>query len=152
MPSRYVIIPPENIHIVEFIQDGMPSVAAINYALKVFQPKEVFAWHLSIMIALEQLADNGMPTPKECEILDTFGDLLDIKIKGADPKKPNALFFGRITWNETRELIWRVYDAEIANAYLQKIIADGLPPRPFNYRIDPDGEWKLAEWALNALR
>jgi hypothetical protein len=152
MPELSVIIPQEHFHIVEFIQDGMPGVAAVNYALKAFQPKEVFVWHLSIMIEFEELVDNGMPSTKEREVIDAFEVLLDANIKGPDAKKPNALFFARITWNKTCELIWRVYEPEVANTYMQKIIEDKSPPRFFDYRIDHDEEWKLAEWALNALR
>ena len=152
MPDLRVIIPEEHFHIIEFIQDGMPGVGAINYALKAFQPKEVFSWHLSIMVELEDLIDNGMPSLREHEAIDAFEWLLDSNIKGPDAKKPNAVFFARITWNKTGELIWRVYDPEVANAYMTKIIEEDVHSRPFDYRLDHDEEWKLAEWALRALK
>ena len=93
----------------------MPGVAAINTNLKSFEPKEVFAWHFSIMFGLEDLIDNGMPSIKEREVMDTYGELLDRNIKGPDEQKPNAVFLARITWNGTIELIWRVYKPEIVN-------------------------------------
>ena len=58
------------------------------------------------MIDFEDLIDNGMPSKSEREIVDPFGDRLDLLIKGDDLEKPNALFLARITWNKTRKLIW----------------------------------------------
>ena len=37
---------------------------------------------------------------------------------------------------------------ELVHKYLQQIISDNSSPRQFDYRIDPDDEWKLAEWHL----
>jgi hypothetical protein len=89
-----------------------------------------------------------MPSKKERELLDEFGDTLDADIKGPDKQKPNALFLARITWNKTRELIWRVFDPEITNNYLEQIISDDKLIRQFDYRIDPDVDWKLSKWHL----
>jgi len=48
-------------------------------------------------------------------------------------------------WNKTPELIWRVYDPEISNSFLQEIILPNSSPRQFDYRIDPDDNWELAK-------
>ncbi|RZK23084.1 MAG: DUF695 domain-containing protein [Flavobacterium sp.] len=148
MEEFKVIIPEESYQIIEFRQENLPAVAIINVALKDFEPKEVFAWHCSIMINLNDVVLNSMPSEEEVKIVDKFGDFLDEKIKG-DPEKPNALFVARITWNSTRELIWRIYDPEIANEFLSKIIESEEYPRNFDYGIDQDAEWKLAEWHLS---
>lgn len=149
MQQFQVIIPKEHYSVVEFIQDDLPGVGVVNSALKDFEPKVVFSWHLSVMIDLEDLIDNGMPSTKEREVIDPFGDDLDELLKGTNPEKPNALFLARITWNKTRELVWRIYEAKTANAVLQNIIANNSSPRPFDYRIDADNKWQLAEWHLN---
>jgi hypothetical protein len=145
-----VVIPDESFSIIEFRQQELPGVALINTALRGFEPKVVFAWHLSIMLQLDELIENGMPSPREREIVDDFGDRLDAAIKGDEPDKPNSLFLGQITWNDTRELLWRIFDPEAVNAFLQSILnADAdLRPRPMDYRMDHDPEWKLAEWHL----
>ena len=148
MTDYKVIIPDEHYEIVEFIQENFPGVAVINSALKEFQPKEVFSWHLSLMVNLNDIVENGMPSKKEQSIIDEYGDMLDNDINGPDKDKPNGLFLARITWNKTRELIWRIYDPEIADKYLNQIITDNSSPRPFDYRIDPDDKWELAEWHL----
>ncbi|MEN5057624.1 DUF695 domain-containing protein [Sphingobacterium kitahiroshimense] len=148
MTDYKVLIPDESYSVLNFKQDNFPGVAVVNTALRKFEPKIVFAWHLSIMIDLEDLIDNGMPSKSEVEVIDNYGDYLDNEIKGPDKEKPNALFLARITWNKTRELIWRVYDPEISNSFLQEIITANSSPRQFDYRIDPDNNWELAKWHL----
>ena len=143
-----VIIPDEYYQILEFNQEELPGIAVVNKNLADFQPKEVFAWHCSVMLKCEDLIENGMPSKKEVKILDEFGDFLNEKIKGVDKEKPNGLFLARITWNKTRELIWRIFDPEITNNFLTDIIESKKYFREFDYRIDPDGEWKLTEWHL----
>ncbi|HEV8507498.1 MAG TPA: DUF695 domain-containing protein [Chitinophagaceae bacterium] len=149
MTDYIVRVPDEQYQILNFRQDNLPGIAVINSALKTFEPRIVFNWHLSIMFELEDMIDNGMPSEKERVIIDPYGDVLDNNIKGPIKEKPNALFLARITWNSTRELIWRVYDPEIVHMYLQQIIFENSSPRQFNYRLDPDDEWKLTEWHLN---
>lgn len=149
MDEYRVIIPTEDYNLVRFRQDDLPGVAVINRALRGFEPKLVFAWHLSIMLTFEDLIENGMPSQTDRDIVDPFGDMLDERFKG-EPEKPNALFLARITWNGTRELIYRVFDPEPADAILRGIIESKSHPRHFDYRIDQDPEWKLARWHLNA--
>jgi len=148
MTDYKVLIPDEFYSLLNFEQDDLPGVAVVNTALREFEPKIVFAWHLSIMIDLDDLIDNGMPSKSEVEVIDNYGDYLDNEIKGPDKEKPNALFLARITWNKTRELIWRVYDPAISNSFLQEIITANSSPRQFDYRIDPDNNWELAKWHL----
>ena len=143
-----VVIPKEHYQILNFNTDGLPGVAVVNKSLAEFEPKEVFVWHCSVMLQCEKLIEKGMPSREEVEILDKFGDFLDDKIKGADKEKPNGLFLARITWNETRELIWRIFDPEIANDFLTDLIEREDHLRNFDYRIDEDENWKLTEWHL----
>lgn len=127
----------------------MPGVAFLNFALRSFEPKVVFGWHCSIMVECDLLADQGMPTRAEQGVLQGFQDRLAPHIAGANPKKPNALYLGRITWNGTRELLYRVWQPEPVHEFLQGLIETENHPRHFDYRLDPDPEWKLAAWHLN---
>ena len=149
MKEFTVVIPEGKYSVVDFIQKGFPGVAFINIALRDFEPKIVFAWHLSLMIDFEDLIENGMPSRGEREIVDEFEKQIGALLKGTDPEKPNAIFLARITWNETRELIWRIYEPARANDILQEIINQNSSPRPFDFRMDDDREWKLAEWHLS---
>lgn len=150
MSDYCVIIPEEHYQIIKFKQDDLPGVGVINKALRDFEPKIVFAWHLSLMMQLEGLAENGMPSKEEQEAIDSFGDSLDAIFKGDDSEKPNALFLARITWNETRELIYRVYDPEPPNQHLTRMINEKSSPREFDYRIDNDPNWGIGRVALTS--
>lgn len=121
MKEYHVIIPEESYSIIKYKQEELPAIAVVNTALRDFEPKEVFSWHLSIIIDFEDLIENGMPSQEERTIVDTFGDYLDQLVKGTDVEKPNALFLARVTWNATRQLIWRVFDAALAHETLQKL-------------------------------
>ena len=147
-----VVIPEERYSIVDFRQEALPGVAVINHSLVDFEPKIVFRWHLSVMLQCEELAQKGMPAKSEQKAIDDYGDTLDAVFKGADPEKPNSLFLARITWNATRELIYRVYDPEPIHQYLQRTITEKTHSRHFDYRMGDDPEWKLAEWHLNATK
>jgi hypothetical protein len=129
MTDYHVIVPEEHYQIIKFKQDDLPGIGVINKALCEFEPKIVFAWHLSLMIEFEGLVENGMPSKDEQEVVDAFGDSLDAIFKGNDPAKPTALFLARITWNKTRELIYRVYEPEPLHNYLTRLIDQKASPR-----------------------
>ena len=149
MTEYQVIIPDEEYQLLNFKTDNLPGIAVVNSALKKFEPRIVFNWHLSIIIDLEDLIENGMPSLPEQAIIDAYGDLLDGNIKGPDKEKPNALFLARITWNKTRQLIWRVCDPKPAHDYLQEIILQNSSPRQFDYRMSQDNGWEFTKWHLN---
>lgn len=149
MEEYRVIIPEERHQLVSFRQEDLPGIGVINSALQGFEPKEVFSWHLSIMVEFEEMIANGLPSQTERDALEPWEDELDAEFKGANQEKPNALFLARITWNKTRELIYRVFDPEPVNGFLQKLIDSNEHVRSFDYRIDPDPDWKLADWHLN---
>ena len=135
MKEIRVIIPEEDFIMVKFIQEEFYGIMEINKSLLNFEPREVFSWNLSIMIYFNELDDNNMPTKAENEILLPFKKTIDTQIKGNDKNKPNSLFLAKITWNGTCELIYRVYNAEIVNAYLQDVLKNKQYPMRFDYRI-----------------
>jgi hypothetical protein len=143
-----MVLPEESYTLLEWKQDGLPCIGMLNSALKDFEHKYIFSWHLSVINDFENIVDNGMPSREEREIVDPFCDQLDEEIKAGG----NALFLVRETWNKTRRLVWRVYDPEIANQHLHYIIEHHKHPRPFDYRMEQDIEWKEAEWYFNQLR
>jgi len=148
MEEFRVVIPDEKYTVLEFLQEDFPGVALINRALRTFEPKVVFGWHLSLMIGFEDVIENGMPSQKERGVIDEFEGRFSSLLKGPDLEKPNALFLARITWNKTRELIWRVYEPETAHKLLEIIIEQNQFSRRFDYRLEYDKDWELAEWHL----
>ncbi len=149
MTEYRVIIPEDRLLLVKFRQEDMPGIAVVNEALVGFEPKAFFEWHLSIMLHFEDLILKGMPSRSERELVDPWEELVEASVKGENPNKPNALFLARITWNATRELIYRVYQPQPINCYLMSLIDSKSYPRKFDYRIDHDPRWELAKWHLN---
>jgi hypothetical protein len=50
---------PEEEHaLIEFRQRNLPGFATVNVALKDFEPKAIFSWHLSVLIMYEDKAEN----------------------------------------------------------------------------------------------
>jgi hypothetical protein len=150
MEQYRVAIPEERYSLVQFRHEDLPGVGVINQALVSFEPKAAFRWHLSLILRLEELIQNGMPSRAESSIVDAYGDSLDAIFKGDVPEKPNALFLARLTWNKTRRLVYRVFDPVPINEHLSEVIASKSHPRQFDFRIEPDPEWKLAQWHLRA--
>jgi hypothetical protein len=88
-----VVIPEEVYAVLQWQRDDLPAVCVVNQALAPFEPKAVFAWHLSIIVECVDLAEHGMPTSEEVKILDLIGDAFDQGLKA----EGNALFLARIT-------------------------------------------------------
>jgi hypothetical protein len=148
MEEFQVSIPEEDYSILNFTNEDLPGVAVVNMALKDWEPKEVFSYHLSVIIDFEEVVDNGMPSREEGEAVDALEEKLQSLIKGPDIEKPNALFLARVTWNHTRQILWRVFDPEAANEALQGFIDGKSNNREFDYHMEEDTEWKYAEWYL----
>lgn len=145
-----VVLPNERYTLVEYELEAKPAVATVNAALVDFPHREIFRWHLSIIVSLGDVDEDGMPSASEREVVDPFGDELDEKLK-APPELPNALFLARMTWNGTRQLLYRLYDPERANEVLKSIVEAGSHPRSLDYRIEDDPEWRHAKWFLDAV-
>jgi len=142
-----VVLPEESYTLMEWKEDGLPCIGMLNSSLKDFQHRNIFGWHLSVIIDFEDLIENGMPSEEERKIIDPFCDQLDDEIKAGG----NALFLIRETWNKTRRLVWRVYDPEIANQHLQYIVEHHRHPRPFDWHMEQDLEWEQAAWYFKQL-
>ena len=139
-----VVIPDEVFAVREWQDEGLPAICVVNQGLANFEPKVVFAWHLSIILKCQELRENGMPSPEEKRIIDQFGD----KLAGQLKADGNALFLARITWNATRQLLYRVYDPEVANEFLTDLISSESYIRDFDFRMEQDEAWELAAWYL----
>lgn len=128
-------------------KEDHPVMIVIQDSLKKFEFKDVFAWNLSIIFDLNDVSDNGMPSGEEIGIIQDYCDTLE-RLFNDNPEKPNALFLYRETYDGTSEVVWRVYDAKKVDAILKKVIEEKNHPREFDYQMEYDKEWKLAEWYL----
>ncbi len=148
MKDIKVVIPDETLTVIEFRQDQHRGLAEINTALRDFKPKEVFSWHLSLLFEIHDTDKEGLLSSHEEEAINKLKAQFDKKFRGQDLTKPNALFLAIIEWNATVELIWRVYNPEPIYSYLNRLLESKNYDYSFNFRIDNDPSWKLAEWHL----
>ncbi|KLD73722.1 DUF695 domain-containing protein [Xanthomonas hyacinthi] len=124
-----------------------PAVVVVNSALRTFKDREAFPWHLRISIDCKLLGANGMPTDEEGKALHRLEDSIANPLQVAQ----NALFLARITARGERILIYRVHDPEMANATLQILAAEPSPLREWDYKMERDDDWELAQPELHLL-
>jgi len=143
-----VVLPEESFTVIEWEEKDLPCIAILNSGLQGFEHKNIFAWHLSVVINFDDLIDNGMPSLEEREVVEPFCDELDEDIKAGG----NALLFARETWNETREIIWRVYDPDIAHKHLQYLVDYKRHPRQFEWKMEHDPQWERTDWYFKQIK
>jgi hypothetical protein len=144
--TAHRIVIPKQVHtLIKFRQRDLLGFATVNSALKEFEPKIVFSWHLSVLIRCAELVEDRLPSPNEQDLLYEFEDKLDLPIKA----EGNALFLARVTHDAHREIIWRIHDPEAANSALLSILDTKDHSREFEYRIGEDPRWEKAMWYLD---
>ena len=141
---RSITTPKESFIAAQGTSKGLPDIWIVNSALEDLTPKEAFAWHLSVIVACKHTVGAGLPTKEENTVLAGIGDAFDENLT----RDANAVRLARITWNSTRQLLYRVRNPELANTYLRAVIEQRSCPREFEYRMEQDPTWKLAEPAL----
>ena len=137
--------------LVNIAGDSLPAIGMFNERLVNFAGKDAYPWNCSVVIKCKDVYTSGLPTDAEAEVLNSFEDYLEVRI--ADNRdNPNAIFFGRLSWNSTRELIWKVKDPKPVAAFLQSVMDDTSAVREIDFIIEIDKDWKLTEMYSNAIR
>ncbi|MBE6332513.1 MAG: DUF695 domain-containing protein [Bacteroidales bacterium] len=143
-----VLIPQDEYAVYTFKDhEGMPAVAMVNIGLRGFNKKEFFGWYCSLIVDYEELAENGMPTSAESTRVFDWLDELHVGLMG-DVEHPNALFVGRMSHEGTLHAVWQVNNPEQAQKYMLGLIDNQSYPRKFEFVIEPDEEWKNADFYL----
>lgn len=132
---------------IQAVTEGLPDIWIVNRALSGVAARAGLPWHLSIVIELAE-SNTGVPTPAEQEVLGPLGEELRRELQ----RDGNTAFLASITWNGTRQMVFRVRDPERANAYLTTLVNDPAPVRPMEYRMEEDPSWTLAAPHLQHVR
>ena len=138
------VLPDESFVAMHGVSEGLPDARVVNQALDGFAHAGAYAWHLSIIIDMVETLENGLPAEAEQGVLTRFADELRSHLQ-ADG---NAAILASVTWNGTRQLVLRVRDPERANDYLTSVVDGASPVRQFEYRMEHDPAWALAEQYL----
>lgn len=125
-----------------------PAVVVVNSALENFSDKQVFPWHLKISIDCKLVGNNGMPTAEEGECLQQ----LEREIESTIQSDENAIFLARVTCRSQRTLLFRVRNPEVANTLLQSLTSSPRQIREWDYVMERDSEWRLAQPELGLLK
>ena len=128
--------------------DGFPEVWMLNHKVDDGIERSAFPWHLTIDIGMEAAHEIGLPTEEEQRTLTTLRETLDRTLLADN----NALWLGSITWNRTRQLVYRVRQPNLANEFLATLVASRAAVRPLEYRMVEDASWGHAEYYLEPLR
>ena len=121
-----------------------PAVVVVNTALRAYEHRGLYPWHLFILITCELLADKGMPTAQEVKALEHLEGELSEHLLTND----NAILLARVTCRGMRELSFRVRDPKVADAHLKNLVSAANPLRQWEYRMERDPDWALAESEL----
>lgn len=140
-------VPPPHYTLIKTSRGDDPAIIVVNSALRGFDQRSRFPWHLSVLIDCEHVAQNGMPSGTESEALYRIED----EISGLLLEQQNAVFLARITCRGRRELLFRVDDPELADQLLRKLLSAPTPLRAWEYRMDHDEAWDLARPELQLL-
>src|SRR5688572_3441285 len=112
-------LPPPHYTLIKTSRGDDPAIVVVNSALRMFDQRERFPWHLTLTIKAKSLELNGMPTSDENAVLYQVEDQISGRLLGGD----NAVFLARVTCQGQRELAYRVADPEIADERLQELVS-----------------------------
>jgi len=134
--------------VVPFKRNNMPGISTINQNAFVHANTSKYPWHLSILIQMSDLINNGMPSRAENNLLYKIEDNLAVNLN----KNDDSIFVSRDTYNGYRQLIFRVREPEAANIYLQSIISKKLYKREFKFKMSNDPQWEKAKWHMESIK
>lgn len=147
MDDRKILIPSPHYALFDTSKGNDPAVVVVNSSLKLFKERRVFPWHLNITLICEVIADKGMPSTEENQVLNQLEDSIFEKLSFGE----NTLFLSRITCRGVRELGIRVRDPELTNSVLQNLLSLPNPLRQWNYAMKNDPDWVMAQPVLDLL-
>ena len=141
------MIPEPRYALIETTLGNDPAVVVVNSSLRSFRERAAFAWHLRIVVDCEFTNAYGMPTVEEAGVLRRFEEDLAPRLQAAD----NAIFLARITARGERVLLFRIKDADAANGTLQAPTSQDAPIRGWDFHMQHDPEWALAQPELKLV-
>jgi len=129
--------------IVQTYKDGHVLFATIDTSLGGRKDKASLPWLLSISTRLNNPTKDGLTTDDEATALNGWEDALEKEFSGVC----RFAYFGRVTWNGTRELLYYVDTPDAIVAKLNKLGGD--PGRKaFSVRSERDEQWKKVSFYL----
>jgi hypothetical protein len=137
--------PGEKFDIIERTDDeGYLTFITANFAYKGFRYKNLFPWFLKIMVKIKQYNENGHPEEEEAEVLNSFENFLEGKMK----ESCIVHYIGRSTLYKKRAVFFYLDNPETVKDTLQSIADSPDAMRSFQFEIEKDPEWHRVEYIL----
>ena len=102
----------------------------------------------------ERLIENGMPAPDESKLLFRIADRIEREVLKTTTGSgaADALFLARSTWNESRELYFRVHDPKPMDEALKKMVKRKTwYGHGWRYEMAHDPAWEKAGYVFQVL-
>lgn len=131
---------------VNTLTHGKPDLWVISLSLSVPDLRPVYAWNLSIVLDLEQISPEGLPGIQEQLVLKSIEETFILNLS----RDGTALYVASSTWNQSRELIYLIRDAEAAQENLRRIVEANAIARRYTFSIDHDPDWTHVEKYIRA--
>ena len=128
-------------HLIKGQKDGLPAIIVVDDEYR--ETHRHYQWHLSVIINYRNCRERGMPSREDVAASVAIEETLNQRLGD------NAVFFARITWNKTRQLLYRVLEPETANEALQKYVREPTHPLPFDFEMRFDAEEVYIKWFLD---
>lgn len=106
MPEIEITLPAEAPVELGFVANALPGRLTVNTALRNFEPRQVFRWHLSVWIECQDMDADRLPSTAEQQLLRD----LELNLHQALAADGNALFAARLSHDGGREFSWRLDD------------------------------------------
>lgn len=106
-----------------------------------------FPWQLTVTFDLHRMAQSQRTGAEKVDRLERLGEALSEGLT----HDGNALFAGRVTWNGSRQLIFRLKDPDPAEKFLGMTRQASRWEDSFGYLLEPDPEWSAAQEFLQIL-
>ena len=124
----------------------------VNAPLATWQPRNVFAWHLSIMMHYnERDCEEGLPNEATLAKSQEWQNEIEPFI-ALNPENLTRCQYAVDAHKGIRQLVYQVYNPEPPHQHLQQLIEQEKHVFPFDYEMTYDPEWERCSWMFEALQ
>ena len=134
---------PASFTVVQGWKDGHVVFATIDTATPSPEVKAAHPWLLTFSTPVKNPTEAGLPKDDEMAALNDWEDALEKEL----PAACKFIYFGRVTWNSKRDLLYYVDTPDTVEAKLKPFIDDPRT-RAFTITSERDEKWEQTAFYL----
>lgn len=143
-PAKEPIFPGESFSIFKLNLENGWGLATINKAYDNYHNKALFPWYAIINIHLQDQNENGHPTDREAEVLNSIEQRVTDYLK----KGRTVHFIGRVIRPGERDLLYYLDDRKFPEEETKTFFDALNAVRLINFEIQKDPKWALVKTFL----